>query len=240
MPNSLDWFWRFSMGLPPRPQDREFLTRIAPELFDPNRNLSDQPERDRGEWEVSACGRSALARKPEVLHQPTEDDERPFRIVREGTCPQPDCPLKLGGHNSSSGSPHGKAAARDGTAVFRLMSVAGGLEGQGRHFFRHSAEGSWRQGASDRTYSSLIRTSISTRARTAQLEESIAFSGTLTRSTSSQPRRSPSLCPLLQRGSKLALSGAEEWSNTARRKVTALPSSTSEQPQTPAFMTGFT
>jgi hypothetical protein len=36
MTDSTEWYWRMQMGLPPRPEDREALRRIAPELFGPN------------------------------------------------------------------------------------------------------------------------------------------------------------------------------------------------------------
>jgi len=39
----MDWYWRFTMGLSPRLEDRLELGRIAPELFGQDRNDNDVP-----------------------------------------------------------------------------------------------------------------------------------------------------------------------------------------------------
>lgn len=128
MPNSQDWFWRFHMGLPPRSEDRDVLRRIAPELFGGDHRASDEPQRVW--WDAKSF-------REEVRRWLRTEDERPLVIVHEGTCPQPDCPLKLGGRPGTilSSSPLGDEATNDGTVVIELMTVAGGWSAKANAFF---------------------------------------------------------------------------------------------------------
>src|SRR5258708_7923171 len=85
---SHDWYWRFHAGLPARPEDREAIKRFAPELFSRDYHPSNYPQPHNwhdGEFWVN------------VLHWATEGDRwSPTVTVQEGTCVQPDCPLRLG------------------------------------------------------------------------------------------------------------------------------------------------
>jgi hypothetical protein len=85
MNDSLDWYWRLRMGLPPRPEDREILGRIAPELFGLDGNLMRESDECQRRLPSAEAFRGAVRRWLR-----TEDD-RPLVTVREGSCPQHDC-----------------------------------------------------------------------------------------------------------------------------------------------------
>jgi hypothetical protein len=125
-----DWFWRFHLGLPPRSEDRDALRRIAPELFG-----RDDSALDERNW----VRRQQYAKefRDEIRRWLATEEGRPLVTVHEGTCPQPDCPLKLGGHPGpvSGGAIRSKAAVSDDSLVLELMTVAGGWTAKVNAFF---------------------------------------------------------------------------------------------------------
>jgi hypothetical protein len=128
MTDSLDWYWRMQMGLPARPEDREVLRRIAPELFG----------RDVG-FDQGATNDQDMAWRRRFREEVREwlgpTDDRPMVTVHEGSCPQRDCPLRLGGKSGQvlAGQPHTSQA--DGALVLELMTVAGGWSAKDKAFY---------------------------------------------------------------------------------------------------------
>jgi hypothetical protein len=125
--NSLDWYWRFHFGLPPRPEDREDLTRIAPELFIEGRSC---PSASR--WQEDTDGFRAAVRQ-----WLKTEDAPPFVSVRVGSCPSPDCPIKLGGGSDTplAGSSELETSNADGNLLLRFMTVASGWNSKASVFF---------------------------------------------------------------------------------------------------------
>ncbi|RWB93273.1 MULTISPECIES: hypothetical protein [unclassified Mesorhizobium] len=123
-----EWYWRMRMGLPPRSKDREALKRMAPELF--GLNSSNELEFDydfKGRfWDASAF-------RQEVTNWLQTEEDRPLVTVRDGTCPQQDCPLRLAGRPGQIIS--GRSDADDGSIVIQLMTVAGGWKAKADAFF---------------------------------------------------------------------------------------------------------
>ncbi|MGY4227838.1 hypothetical protein ACVMIH_005199 [Bradyrhizobium sp. USDA 4503] len=126
MSNSDDWFWRLRMGLPPRPEDREAIRRIAPELFNGEHWFREPPQQEF--WHAEDF-------RSDIRSWLATDDPRPLVTVRAGTCAQPDCPLQLGRpHPGSAGSSSSEAAAMSGEIVLELMTVAGGWSAKSNAF----------------------------------------------------------------------------------------------------------
>ncbi len=85
-----DWFLRFHAGLPARPEDRDAIMRFAPELFSRNFRREDHPLFES--WPDAEFWNK-------LILWATAEEGRRFReivTVRQGSCPEPDCPLKLG------------------------------------------------------------------------------------------------------------------------------------------------
>lgn len=127
----MDWYARFLMGLPPRPEDRADLRRIAPELFMPGHTRRPNgtqliPDFEGWLWlqPLSEQVRRWLATETEEV--------RPRVTVREGSCPQHDCPLNLHTkpRRGSAGEPRS-----DEPFVIELMTVAGGWSAKAKAFF---------------------------------------------------------------------------------------------------------
>jgi hypothetical protein len=123
----MDWYWRFWMGLPPRVEDQLELRRIVPELF----------ERDRDDvhglyGEAQERSMHSLLRR-EIQDWLRTDDARRLVAVREGSCPQHDCPLRLG--NSPGQVLSGRPEDDEGSVVLELMTVAGGWSSKAGAFF---------------------------------------------------------------------------------------------------------
>jgi hypothetical protein len=130
MTDSLDWYWRMQMGLPPRSEDREALRRIAPELHSRDRDFGQEPTDDRHlDWRRRF--------REEVREWLGPSDDRPRVIVREGTCPQHDCPLRLSGKSGRviDGRSQGDDPHDNGTLVLELMTVAGGWSAKAKAFY---------------------------------------------------------------------------------------------------------
>ncbi len=125
--DSMEWYWRLRLGLPPRSEDREALRRMAPELFEPNR--SDALQTDA---ESPRLLRYPAVFRYEVRNWLRMDGARPLVSVRQGSCPQHDCPLRLGG--SSGQALGGQPEAKDGSLVLELMTVAGGWKSKASAF----------------------------------------------------------------------------------------------------------
>lgn len=124
----MDWYVRFWLGLPPRPEDRAELRRIAPELFLPGRSNDAEPFQDHQ-------GRRWLPplREQLVRWLATEPEEAPSRVtVREGSCPQHDCPLKL---DAKPRQVRDEESESDQPFVIELMTVAGGWSAKAKAFF---------------------------------------------------------------------------------------------------------
>jgi hypothetical protein len=119
MSDSSEWYWRLHLGLPPRPQDRNTLRRIAPELFGNNHDVVYESGSEFQErlWDASAF-------RQELKRWLRTDESRPLVTVRDGSCPQQDCPLKLGGQPGQA-LDH-RTQADNGSVVVELMTVAGG------------------------------------------------------------------------------------------------------------------
>lgn len=127
MTNSWEWYWRFHLGLPPRPEDRETLRRIAPELFDRvHRRISKIDE-----YPQQRVWRSDFFRQ-EVQNWLAQDDSKPLTAVPQGSCPQLECPLRLGG--SPGQILGGQHVVQDGSLVLELMTVAGGWKSKKNTF----------------------------------------------------------------------------------------------------------
>lgn len=124
----MDWYWRFTMGLLPRLEDRLELRRIAPELFGPEVTDDDLPDGERQDWLHDQW----LPR--EVRRWLRTDDPRPTVAVRKGSCPQQGCPLRLGASPGQVLS--GRSEEDDeGSFVLQLMTVAGGWKAKANAFF---------------------------------------------------------------------------------------------------------
>jgi hypothetical protein len=124
--HSDDWFWRFRMGLPARPEDREAIRRFAPELF--SREHSFRETSQQGLWDAEGF-------REKIRDWLATDDPRPLVTVREGTCGQPDCPLRLGRyHRDAADSFNGNADGTSGEVVLELMTVAGGWSAKANAF----------------------------------------------------------------------------------------------------------
>lgn len=129
MTDNMDWYWRMRMGLPARSEDHEALRRLAPELF--GRNVEGIREQ--------------IADEPSVGHRIFRDDvrqwlrtreDRPSVTVREGSCPQTECPLGLGRRSRHHVTqPNGVAPHGDGALVLELMTVAGGWSAKDKVFY---------------------------------------------------------------------------------------------------------
>lgn len=128
MTDTMDWFWRMQMGFPPRSEDHEALRRIAPELFARDRDLTSERTSDHPTWQKTFRG--------EVKLWLGSLDDRIKVTVHEGTCPQRDCPLRLGGKSGqANGRIYRDEAYPDGTVVLELMTVAGGWSAKAKTFF---------------------------------------------------------------------------------------------------------
>ncbi|ESX91385.1 hypothetical protein [Mesorhizobium sp. LSHC412B00] len=115
-------------GMPPRSEDREALKRMAPELFGPNSsNELDFGYDFKGRfWDGSAF-------RQEVKNWLQTKEDRPLVTIRDGTCPQQDCPLRLAGRPGQIMS--GRCDADDGSIVIQVMTVAGGWKAKADAFF---------------------------------------------------------------------------------------------------------
>jgi hypothetical protein len=113
--DSHDWYWRFNAGLPARPEDREAIRRFAPELFNRNFDREDYPRPRR--WHDDEFW-------SDVMRWVNTDEWRSLVTVREGSCVQLNCPLRLGRPPNSVSSGSASAASED--IVLEFMSVAGG------------------------------------------------------------------------------------------------------------------
>jgi len=106
----MDWWFRFHMGLPPRPEDLRELRRIAPELFSRHR-LNRQIDRYS---------------YPQIEHEwilnwiASSEGYSDYRIVDAQNCPRPRCPLK---EHPTGGNPQDKDSAE---IRIDLMSLGGG------------------------------------------------------------------------------------------------------------------
>src|SRR5580704_4939130 len=110
MTDSMEWYLRLRFGLPPRPEDRQTLWRIAPELFGPGRD-SDH----RSDQNLQRCSWNSDEFHLEVQHWLRRDDARPLVSVHPGSCSQHDCPLRLGA--SPGKILGGQPEAEDGSIV---------------------------------------------------------------------------------------------------------------------------
>lgn len=128
MTDSMQWFWRMRMGLPPRPEDRDAVRRIAPELFGPEHAaLQDFDDDLQGRfWEPGAF-------RQEVRDWLQQEHYRQLVTVRDGSCPQQDCPLMLGGRPGQVVG--GRSGGEDGAIVIELMTVAGGYKAKAGAFY---------------------------------------------------------------------------------------------------------
>ncbi len=128
MSDSMEWYWRMRMGLPPRAEDRDALRRFVPELFGTKhealRSLDDDVQGRF--WDRGAFRR-------EVRDWLRTEDNHPLATVREGSCPQQDCPLRLGGSPGQVIS--GRSSGEDGSIVIELMTVAGGYKAKASAFY---------------------------------------------------------------------------------------------------------
>lgn len=122
----MDWYWRFHLDLSPRHEDRRELERIAPELFPSSRFA----EGERPEEAHERPWRREL--RDDIRRWLATGEARPRVMVREGSCPQHDCPLKL--DPASRRVPDGGSGADD-PFVIELMTVAGGWSAKARAFF---------------------------------------------------------------------------------------------------------
>jgi hypothetical protein len=130
MTDSLDWYWRMQMGLPARPQDREVLHGLAPELSGRELPFAEDPIDDqRRGWQGEF--------RKEVREWLRTSDDRPRVIVRDGSCPQHDCPLRLGRKSGQvlARQPSGHGPHVDGELVLELMTVAGGWSTKEKIFY---------------------------------------------------------------------------------------------------------
>ncbi|WP_159011263.1 hypothetical protein [Bradyrhizobium sp. S69] len=115
--DSHDWYWRFNAGLPARPEDSEAIGRFAPELFSRNFQREDFSRSRR--WHDDEFW-------SDVIRWATAGEWRPLVTVREGSCPEPNCPLKLG--RPPKPFARSSASAADGDVVAELMRVSGGFK----------------------------------------------------------------------------------------------------------------
>ncbi|MBY5773595.1 hypothetical protein V7796_03825 [Rhizobium laguerreae] len=125
MTDSMEWYWRMRMGLLPRPEDRDALRRIAPELFDLEHEALQALDDERF-WGPGAFRQEV----GDWLHR---EGYRQLVTVRDGSCPQQDCPLRLGGRPGQVVG--GQSDGEDGAIVIELMTVAGGYKAKANTFY---------------------------------------------------------------------------------------------------------
>lgn len=119
--SATDLWLRFSLGYPPREEDRAVLRRVVPELFLRGENLRDG-ERSRVRFVEHI--------REEILGWLRSGEGDRFVSVRAETCRESGCPLGLG-RRSHSASGEGITdqvgdGGEDGDFVTQLMTVAGG------------------------------------------------------------------------------------------------------------------
>lgn len=126
MDNSVDWFWRMQMGLPPRQVDLKALMRIAPELFGSELEMS--------QIITDKMPGSDLFPTPLVVEISRWLRAKGHHAIFSTTtrCDRPDCPLKMGDLQEQSVTP---AIIQDDSFVIELMTVAGGYKKQANIFF---------------------------------------------------------------------------------------------------------